>query len=100
MEVDGALELVQELAFDDVFVDHAFPRLMHGDDAGAIGSDLSNAEWQVDEEVRWILVEATEISPGHVGRASGLGVSSDAMAAWPGPYSMRCPATSAPASES
>ena len=72
VEIDGALEFVQELALYVVFVDDAFTSLVHSDDARTVSCNLSNAEREVNEEILGIFVKSTEVRAGHVRRAPRL----------------------------
>lgn len=69
VEVHVPLQLVQELALDRVRGDDAFAAFVLGDDAGAVGGDLCDAEDEVVQGGERVLVEVGEVGARHVGGA-------------------------------
>jgi hypothetical protein len=66
VQVDGSLQLIKELAFDNLFCYDAIGVFVLGDDGCSISIDLGDTERQIHKHVQVILVEAREVSTSNV----------------------------------
>ena len=69
VQVYVALQLIQELTLHSVFSHEALFRIMFCNDTGSIFLDLSNAEGDVEQIFKRILVEARKVRPRYVATA-------------------------------